>query len=204
VLFQCIRFCERLRAARGLPFRSKFSSDHFDLTARWSAAESRLAQTITLNYLQPTGLTEILDRLSQDSGFEIIVDWIAVSELGWTPDAETTMQANQQPFRETLTGLLRPMDLAYRIIDKQMIQVTTPAALDAEWDIEFYPAQDALAEGESGEKFIERQRERLGRDRLDQVGGAFHWDEPSGHLIAALPQPDQRELGRLLLPDQSP
>ncbi len=195
VLYRCFRFCDRLRAARGLPFRSSFDPALFDLAPRWSLATDVLNKPISLNFAAPTPFVDVLDRLGQETGGEIIIDWIALGDLGWTPDTETTLAANEQPLGDALRELLRPMGLTYRVIAKDTLQITTPTVIDSELDIDFYAVAEDV---ESPETHFLQQVGRLGEGVLEQVGGALHWDAPSRHMIVALPQPHQRELARLL------
>ncbi|NLF69033.1 MAG: hypothetical protein GX575_08250 [Candidatus Anammoximicrobium sp.] len=198
VLFRTIVFCERLRAARGLPPQSKFDPELFSLTPRWARAASRLSRPVTLNFLQPASFVRILGRLSEESGVELVVDWQALATLGWTPDTETTLAVNQRPVGEVLTQLLQPMDLTYRVVDAATVQVTSPAALDACWDVEFYPVAKLPSPGETPEEFVARVRRELSGGEPDRLAGVLHFDAPSRHLIAALPQPQQRKLAELL------
>ena len=78
VLFRVLIFCERLRAARGLPPQSKFNPELFSLEPRLARAAPRLAKPVTLNFPQPAPFARILDRLSDESGVDILVDWPAL------------------------------------------------------------------------------------------------------------------------------
>lgn len=198
ILLRAIVFCERLRAARGLPPQSKFDAALFSLEPRLARAAAHLARPVTLNYPQPTALTRILDRLSDEGGVELLVDWPSLMELGWSPDTETTMTANQQPLGEVLTGLLQPMDLTYRFVDPAWLQVTTPAAAEARWDIEFYPLPALPANGETPAAWVARLRSELTGGEPAALPGVLAFDEPSRHLIAALPQGQQRKLAERL------
>jgi len=198
VLFQAIVFCERLRAARGLPPQSKFDPELFSLQPCWARAAPRLAEPVTLNFLQPASLVRILSRLSDESGVAIVVDWQALATLGWTPDTETTLAVNQRPLGEVLRQMLQPMELTYRVVDAATVQVTSPAAVEARWDIEFYAVQEWLATGTTAEAVLARVRRELSGNESGQLAGVLHVDAPSQHLIAALPQPQQRKLAELL------
>jgi len=198
ILFQAIVFCERLRAARGLPPQSKFNPELFSLTPHWARASSLLVKPVTLNFLQPASLVRILSRLSEDTGLAIVVDWQALATLGWTPDTETTLAVNRRPVDEVLTQLLQPMELTYRVVDVTTVQVTSPAAVEARWDVEFYPVKDLPTPGETPEAFVARVRRELSGGEPSQLAGVLHFDAPSRHLIAALPQPLQRKLADLL------
>jgi hypothetical protein len=198
VLFRAIVFCDRLRAARGLPPQSKFDPELFSLAPRLARAAPRLAKPVTLNFPQPASFTRVLDRLSDAGEVEILVDWQALVPLGWTPDTETTVTANQRPIGEVLTEMLQPMELTYRVIDAASVQVTSPAAAEARWDIEFYPVPESLAAGPTADALVTRIRNELTGGNPDKLAGALHFDAPSRHLIAALPQSQQRKLAALL------
>ncbi|MCU0981000.1 MAG: hypothetical protein MUF25_17755, partial [Pirellulaceae bacterium] len=198
VLFRAIVFCDRLRAARGLPPQSKFDPELFSLEPRLARAAPRLAKTVTLNFPQPASFTRVLDRLSDAGEVEILVDWQALVPLGWTPDTETTVTANQRSIGEVLTEMLQPMELTYRVIDAASVQVTSPAAAEARWDIEFYPVPESLAADPTADALVTRIRNELTGGNPGKLAGALHFDAPSRHLIAALPQSQQRKLAALL------
>ena len=198
ILFRAIVFCDRLRAARGLPPQSKFDPELFSLEPRLARAAPRLAKPVTLNFPQPASFARILDRLSDEGGVEILVDWQALVQLGWTPDTETTVTANQRPLGEVLTEMLQPMDLTYRVIDAASVQVTTPAAAEARWDIEFYPVPKSPAAGQTPDALVTQVRNELTGGNPGALVGALHFDAPSRHLIAALPQSQQRKLAALV------
>ena len=198
ILFQAIVFCERLRAARGLPPQSKFDPTLFSLKPRLARAAQRLAAPVTVNFPQPTALTRILDRMSDESGVEILVDWKALMELGWPPETETTMTVNQQPLGSTLSTMLQPMDLTYRVLGAARVEVTSPAAVESRWDIEFYPLP-ALEDGsETPDAVLTRLRTELTGGNPAALAGVLDFDPPSRHLIAALPQGEQQRLAELL------
>ena len=161
VLFRAIVFCDRLRAARGLPPQSKFDPQLFSLEPRLARAAPRLAKPVTLNFPQPASFARILDRLSDAGEVEILVDWQALVPLGWTPDTETTVTANQRPIGEVLTEMLQPMELTYRVIDAASVQVTSPAAAEARWDIEFYPVPESLAAGPTAGRLGDSNPKRI-------------------------------------------
>ncbi|MCY2988419.1 MAG: hypothetical protein NTY19_11220 [Planctomycetota bacterium] len=200
VLFRTLLFCDRLRVARGLPPQSSLNPELFQLIPRSALAAKALATRVTLNYLTPTLLVRILDQLRKDTGVQVLVDWQAVAELGWNPEAETTLAAQAQTLGAALDSLLRPLDLAYRVIDGQTLEITTPARLAARPEVEFYPAGALLPEPQTPEPLIERIRGELGLLAAGPAapGGVFYFDPPSQYLIAALPQPQQRRLAELL------
>lgn len=199
ILLRAIVFCERLRAARGLPPKSQFAPELFSLEPRFARAAPGLAKLVTVNYPQPTALTRILDWLSSEGGMEILVDWPSLVELGWSPDTETTVTANGQPLGEVLTDLLQPMGLTYRVVDPALLQVTSPTAADACWDIEFYPLPALPATSDSPAAWVTQLRSDLTGGAPAALSGVLVFDAPSRHLIAALPQTQQKKLAERLV-----
>ena len=196
--FRAIVFCEKLRVARGLTPQSPFNPELFRLEPVLSQAKQRLATPVTINYVEPASFVRILDRLGKEAGLQILVDWRAVAELGWSPDGEATISASNEPIGQALAKMLLPMDLTYRVVNATTIQVTSPTALIARLDVEFYPIGNLLSPQETPEAFLQRIRKELGEEGLRDVGASVHLDIPSKHLIAALPQPWQQELADLL------
>jgi hypothetical protein len=168
------------------------------LEPRLSRAANHLGTPVTLTYAEPTSFMQILDQLGDESHVHILIDWPAIAELGWTPDTETTVAATGEPIGEVLSQLLRPMGLTYRVIDVTCLQVTSRQVSQTRLDVEFYPSGDLLSQEAGIAEFEERVRLELGEDALEQVRAYFYVDQPSGYLIAALPQPMHRKLAELL------
>jgi len=193
VQFEILGFCEKLRVARGLKTRSPYDASMFRLEARAERARAKLAQSLTLTYIRPAPLDRIVDRIAQASKLDILIDWRALAEAGWSPDAEVRFSVADQPVGKALSTLLEPMDLAYRIVDDATLQVITPAVLDSRLEIEFYrvPKLD-----EDGVKLLQSARHALGPANFRDSGGSgqLAFDEPSKCLLACLSQTRQMEL----------
>lgn len=200
VLLETSAFLERLRVARGLPKQSKFPEKLFLPVSRTARAESALAKSVTLNYPRAASFPKIVRRLGLESNVTILVDWQAIAEIGWSPDAEAMLTVTSQPLHEALQALLTPMELTYRIVDESLLQITTPAALASRPEIEFYPVGDLLGEAGDEEAFLKRMREALPSDWLVEAGGngVLRFDPPSRCLVALLPQPRQQVVEQLL------
>jgi hypothetical protein len=200
VLFQALLFCDKLRVARGLPPQSTLNPQLFQLEPRLARARKMLATPITLNCLQPTLLTRLLDQVRKEKGVAILVDWAAVAELGWTPDAEVKISASQLPLADFLDQLLRPMDLTYRVLDATTLQITTPAVLAHHHDVEFYAVGDLLSEQLPPDQLLERLRQALGdpEPAVPGQGPVLHWDPPSQYLLVSASQPQHRRVAELL------
>jgi hypothetical protein len=199
-VFRAVELCEKLRVVRGLPTRSRYPARLFETQTRYSQAAAILAKPIRMNFSRPTPLDEILSRLESATGATILVDWEDLAAAHWAPPAATTMLADEVPLEESLDRLLRPMDLAYRVVDADTLQVTTPHALYAHAELEVYPVEDLVGERADGQALVERIQRALGTGlfRGSNAIGAIQIDEPSGCLIARLPQPHQQRMKKIL------
>ncbi|MCH5376892.1 MAG: hypothetical protein JJ992_23235, partial [Planctomycetes bacterium] len=198
VLFRSLLFCERLRVARGLPTKTNLDPSLFRLEHRWTRIAALLQKPLRIRYAEPTGLVQILHRVSEETGLQILIDWQALGELGWTPEAEAMLSAENVPVGEALLQMLRPMDLTFRVIDASTIQITSPEADENRWDVEFYPLPAPLADSAAPNAIIDPLRDAMQRAGIGESDGVVHFDPVSRHLVVALSQPDHRRLARII------
>ncbi|QDU97743.1 hypothetical protein Pla8534_55970 [Lignipirellula cremea] len=191
-----VTLLQRLRVARGQ--RPLYGADPATLspTPRVERAAVNLNKRLTLNFLQPTLLTTVLDRLQNESGVRLLVDWQAIGEEGWNPSAEVTLSVEKGTLGAALDDLLTRMNLTVRVLDANLLQVTTPQRLAESLDVEMYPAGDLLREGDTAEALLKRIRAKVGETAFADKGGPgeIAYDAASQHVVAVLPQPLQVEL----------
>jgi hypothetical protein len=95
------------------------------------------------------------------------------------------------------------MDLAYRAIDENTVQITSRAALETRPELEFYSIAANVDGGSSPDKLIDDLRTKLGEGLFigDEHVGDIEFDEPSKCLVVRLPQAQQRALEAALKVD---
>ncbi|HND56647.1 MAG TPA: hypothetical protein PLV92_29715, partial [Pirellulaceae bacterium] len=149
VRLQVLLLLDKLRAARGLPARGKFSPLLLQPDAVGKRCQSALQTAINLNFSRPTRLVQILNRFGKVAGVKILVDWQALSDVGWPPETNATIAVAGVPLSDALNQLLGPRELTYRVVDEGLIEVTTPAAAARRFDWEWHslapPAQGDTA-----------------------------------------------------------
>lgn len=200
VLFQVIEFCEKLRVARGLAPRSRFDKRLFRLTSRTERARSCLERKITFNGFRPAPLGTIAAQLGEKGGAHVLIDWIALAENGWYPNAEQSLVVTDTPLGTAFDHLLRPMGLVLRTVDDNVFQITTPQALTRRLEVEFYDGHSKLESAPSREAMLKQLMESIGEELFREHGGpgTVVFDEPSGYLVVALPQPYQQRVEKWL------
>ncbi len=193
VQFEILGFCETLRVARGLKTRSPYDASMFRLATRNDRTRDKLAKSVTLTYIRPAPLDRIVDRLAKSSELQILIDWRALADVGWSPDAELRFSVADLPITKALTMLLDPMELTYRVVDESTLQITTPAVLESRLEVEFYHI--AKLEGD-GSMLVDSAREALGIAIFQDSGesGRLAFDAQSSCLLARLNQGQQVEL----------
>ncbi|NUQ65239.1 MAG: DUF1559 domain-containing protein [Pirellulales bacterium] len=198
--FAVLRFCERLRLARGLPLRSRLDSKRFLLTTPSAKAQGRLAREVSVNFHEPTPLPQILTDLEQLTGTTILVNWAALAEEGLSPQVKGTVKVERQPLGEALAQLLQPLGLVWRAVDADIFEVTSRKAADSHLELEFYPVQELGRDKDTAENLIEKLKDEVGGGTWNDAGGAgvVRFDGPSRCLLVLQSQPVQREVERFL------
>lgn len=209
VHFEIREFYQRLLRARRQPAATGASTDegagHSDATgaaswaARWELARERLGVSVSLNFARKNRLPVILQRLSSETGIQIVVDWESLGAQGVETDTEASFVAVEQPLPEALDTLLAPLKLGYRVIDAETLQVSTQQRLAELIEIEFYRLPTSYDDA-AATALIDRIRAAVGPARFQEMGGqgAIRFDSRSHCLLVALPQADQRTVSRTL------
>ncbi len=193
-------FCEKLRKARGLPVRSRFPSEWFDLATRRNRAADVLAQSVTANFREPHPLIEVLGHLGGLAGADIVLDRRALAADGLADTEPASVAIVDEPFEAALDKLLRPLGLAWRALDARTIHVSTQAAVDEAMELEFYPVAPLLDGLVTGPTLIEQICTRIAGPTWSDAGGpgVIRFDAASRHLIVRHNQAVQAAVERLL------
>ncbi len=194
---QFLLLCEKLRVARGLkPLSTGLDADTFRLVTRTEKAAARLATPISLTFKRAP-LVKVCQKLSADGKMRILIDWRGIAASGWNPDAEVTLVVANRPLAETLTALLEPMDLAYRVIDGRTIQIVAPQYLAEHLELELHPVKELVSGPEQMEPLLAQVRASLTEGAAEPLGRIW-LDPESKCLVTMLPQPKQQLLTKLL------
>jgi hypothetical protein len=197
---QVLIFCEKLRVARGRPLRSRRDPELFRLATRRSQAQAALGRPVTANFHDPVPLAEIVSHLGRAAGVDIFVDRVALHAAGLSGEAPATLSTRQEPLAAALDRLAGSAGVAWRVVDARTLQITSPKALRAHLELEFYPIKPLLGPGRSGPGLAEALQTRVEPGTWSDGGGpgVVHFDEPSGCLIVLQSQPVQVAVERLL------
>lgn len=201
VQFRVHSFLQKLRVARTQPIRSKFDAKLFATTTRTQRAQPKLKTSVRAVYHVEKPLTKILAHLEKVADVNILVDWQALGEVGWPPHSTAAVVADGVPLSKALDELLSPMDLTWRALDENTLQVTSVQALTSQAELEVYPVGKILAaEGVPALRLIDGLQKELGPGLFVAAGGPYEmrFDSPSKTLLVRLPQAQQRVIEGIL------
>jgi hypothetical protein len=171
----------------------------FALESRSLRSERKLATPVRAIFHAERPLTRILNHLEEAADMTLLVDWEALLAEGWPPQTTTALIVEDQPLATALDELLTPMDLAWRAIDEDTVQITSQTALESRPELEFYSVAPQIDAGADPEKLVADLKTKLGDDRFAAAGlGAIEFDTPSKCLVVRLPQAFQRKLAEEL------
>ncbi len=196
--FQALLLFEKLRIARGRPKRSKFPQQMFELPIRSQRAKESMTATVSLNYVLPTRFVEILNRVAAETKTQILIDWQALAEKAWNPQAETTFLADKETLGDALMNMLEPMELTYRVVDETTIQVTTNKAILDKPELEMHPIGDLFTAKLDAAALVAQLEHDLAALKLATQPGQLQYDPKSKCLISMASQTHQNEIAKML------
>jgi hypothetical protein len=193
VKYQVIAFCERLRLARGLPAKTRIHEDRIRLGSRVNQFP-HFDVPVTIRTSREQSLNEILSELEAQASVELLVDWPALHQAGWSPRDRMMMYCERLPLRDALALLLTDKGLSLRVLDATSLEVTTPAVLAITQDLEFYPLGMPEPAAEQVRQLSQQLANQIGMARFQPTGsGAIAYDVASRCLIVSLSQPEQTQ-----------
>lgn len=190
--------CEKLRVARSLPLRSQADGKQFRLVSRTERAKAALSAQVTANFGHPEPLPHILAYLGEAAHVRLLIDHAALADEQLAGETEACLAAQKLPLGQALAALLEPLELTYRAIDEQTIEITTPRAAARRAELEFYrvahtPSSDSELVGS-----VRRQLESAGTSTSLLDGVAMQYDAASRALLVRAPQSVQVQVQAVL------
>ena len=169
-----------------------------DLTPVFTQAGGDLSQSVSVNFAEPTDVARILDYLRGETKFHLIVDWPSTALANWLPTTKSTLSAQDQPLSKLLDGWFAPMQLSYRVIDSETIQITSQTMLESRPEVEVYPLKGDTDQNTT--QLIQDLKVHLGPALFADGGGSGEivFEPGSRSLLVLLPQPQQRRTAEWL------
>ena len=209
---ELIVWFEKLRTARSLPLRTKydptnaqlrrFAPQRFALPSRWQLAEPLLAKPVTISYLQPDALGDILDVLQRQTQAVVIWDLPALDAAGLSPDTLATLVVRETRFETALEQVLAPLGLTAIPLDESSLLITTKTAASQRLIIERYSLgtlPDQRRWGDDEAAVIAGFRQEIMSRGLELPESIpLAWDRASRTIAVNASPLLQRSLGKIL------
>lgn len=191
--FKTVEFLEKLRVARGLPIRSNFSKDLFDLTLRSDQLSPALQKDVKLQVVVPTPLYKVIDQLEKKSGLTILCDWdsLAMNKLG--PATPVTLTAPGVTTQQALDQLCKAWKLDALPINPTTVQLVSQRSVPIMPWLEFYDVS-SLGLGKSEAAALINNAKRELTDLRKTGYGDLLYDPASKRLLALLSKDDHQRL----------
>jgi hypothetical protein len=137
VHYQVKTLIDRMDAANTV--RQAGGNETTPYTPLFRAADERLDQKVVIGPGLPRSLMELADQAYALTELEIMIDWEALVQAGWSPQVEVPGFKPWSSVRDMLDDICDAMDLSYEVIDSHTVLLTTTAASDSRINVEVYP-----------------------------------------------------------------
>jgi len=167
------------------------------LTPVWRRIEPLLKQPSGLKSSPDLSLLDLVDKLRDQTGVTILLDWNSLAPLGWTPLTRVPGYLNEPTVEEVLEQLARSMNLTLLVLDESTIQLTTFATAARSTNLEVYRFTKLLSGPLNEQQVLRLMTETLG-DQLavPEVRYFYHAETKNFFLLA--PQSIQKQVGAVL------
>lgn len=186
--FEVVVLLEKLRVARGSKPLGTYPRELFDPGDRQLLLRELLSRSVAIRSNGSIRLTELFRQLGETSGCVMLPDWIAIRDLGWSPNTEVQVTSDEMTLAEMLEQVHEVFGLVFRGLDLRTLEITSPVAEQARHDFAFYDLKKFRENGFKASAIEERIQQAIGKERYDSVGAAVGIDRIGQQVIVRLPQ----------------
>ena len=108
---------------------ARFDPRRFELATRHAKNADLLARKITAGIGRPASLCEVVDYLGAQTNATFLIDEPALAGVGLASETEARLIARDQPLEQALEHVLMPLGLVYRVVDNNVLEITSPASV---------------------------------------------------------------------------
>ena len=135
--------------------------------------------------------------LNKDYQIQIMADWHALGETGWTSDSLAAGWMEEPTLGDVIRETARAMGAGVYVVDDRTVWLTTPAAANNIFLLKLYPLEK-IAKGKLNESSIRQiMREALG-EQMNQPGVVVSFLKPQNLMVLRAPQMLHRQVEAVL------
>lgn len=195
---------DHLRQFRQLDGKNNFSKE--DLVPELFGWET-LSAPLSLNYLEPVPLLNVILLLEQSKSLRIFVDESALRQEGIDLNTPVMVRINKGTIDQAFNALLTPLHLTYIILGKESILITSIEIAESYKTLEphLYRLPDKSKKNETDLDILIQKLQKENapsswsdRKKPDPKKACFILDSESGFLLIRQSQPNQRMIHQWL------
>ena len=117
------------------------------LRSAWSSHSDLLTNEGSLLVKQHEPILSVFQKLQRDDGLTLVADWNELAKNGWDPRVTIPWLSEGQTIQKTLKDLTNSMNLTFRFLDNQVIEITSRSKYQTSTRIEIYPCHQLIERG---------------------------------------------------------
>jgi hypothetical protein len=150
---------------------------------------------LSFNLVEPIPLKQAARALARHTKIRFLIDHAALHEQGLSQDSPVSSHVNNGTLDSVLHAILEPLNLTYRIIEANAVEITTPQAAQKNMTIEMQHYAP-LAPEKTPESCAATMKQAFGGEEHwnAKIGGVIVIDKVSGYMMVRQSQPLQRAI----------
>ena len=149
----------------------------------------RVNVPLSFTLLEPIPLREAARRIEEHTRMRVLIDHAALHAEGFSQDTPVESRVSHGTVDTVLSGMLEPLELTYRIVEANVVEITTPQAACDKMTIEAQQCPPPTDE-KTPESYAEAMQQTF--------GGVIVIDPVSGYMLVRQSQPTQRDIRQRL------
>ncbi|MDR1492369.1 MAG: hypothetical protein LBT05_06585 [Planctomycetaceae bacterium] len=150
---------------------------------------------LSFHLVEPIPLKQATRLIAQHTKIRILIDHAALHEQGLSHDLPTSSHVNNGSLDSVLHAILEPLNLTYRIVESNAVEITTPQAAQKNMTIEMQRYAPLTPE-KTPKSCVATMKQAFGGEEHwnAKTGGVVVIDETSGYMMVRQTQPQQRAI----------
>ena len=200
VVKQVERFIDRISAAIQLTQQTTADADRDSLTEsltpRLRRAASNIASPCELEIGSRATLGNLLNRIRQKTGVDVVTNWQTLAALEWTPQMTVPGNVSEPTLDKMLRQLERSTGATAIVLDAHTIELTHPVDALRRSYVEFYLISEFFERNFTPERAIQLVQEEI--ENAGQPAALTLYDPRCECIILAAPQSTHRVVEAVL------
>jgi hypothetical protein len=148
-----------------------------------------LGSVANLHIMQREPISSVLQQLMAEDGLMLIANWTEMASQKWNPNVQIPWESAGRTNQKTLQDLTNSMNLAYRMLKGNVIEITSKEQLKNATRIEVFPCHKQLANNFPPQQIIKYLKEGIASSLPDSEYTRVDYVPQYKCIVALLPDP---------------